>query len=499
MTVAPASGMDALMAAWRWDPVLFVQQNFGVEPYPWQVPVLQAFGDGNVPKMRIAMQACAGPGKTAVLAWCAWNFLSCYGRPGLHPKGAVVSETSDNLYMNLWPELALWRGRSAWLDGLFEQTSEVIRSKDPKLSETWCLYARSWPRSANPDEQGRTLSGVHSPFVLFLIDESGIVPPAVLRAADQTFTRKDVEFGRIMQAGNPLSRKGMLYAAAVTLREQWRVFVVTGDPDDPNRAEQVDIEEVREAIRIYGRDHAWVKAYYLGQFPDADFNALLAPEEVEASFKRAPRENEFSFAPKVLGADIAFSGDDRTVIIRRQGCIVHPPMVLRVPEPTDVAIRIAQEWTTWGADACFIDNSGGFGTGVVNALRQAGFSPIPIQFAGKPIDPVYANKRAEMWFAMRDWVRAGGALPKEPAGWVRELTEPTYTQSMSSGKTILEDKTLIKKRLNFSPDLADALALTFAAPVSAKESRTDYEWNRLTHRPQVAVEDMDPLGLKGRW
>ena len=46
---------------------------------------------------------------------------------------------------------------------------------------------------------------------------------------------------------------------------------------------------------------------------------------------------------------------------------------------------------------------------------------------------------------------------------VAELTTPTYT--FSNGKILLEDKDLVKKRLGRSPDLADALALTFAFPV----------------------------------
>lgn len=485
----PLDPLALKLRMWRDDPVLFVREALGVEKIDdWQIDALRAYGDPSKARSRLAMQACAGPGKTAVLAWIGWHFISCFFDPNqAPPKGAVVSETSNNLDMNLWPEMSRWR--TPWLEASFEQTSEIIRSKDPRYHHSWCLHKASWPRAANPDEQGRTLSGVHGAFTLFLIDESGIIPPAVLRAAEQSLSEDPKIFGRIVQAGNPLSRKGMLYAASVTLREKWNVIPITGDPDDPKRATRVNIDEARDNIALFGRDNPWVKSYILGQFPDADFNALLSPEDVEAAFARAPRTNEFDFAPKILGVDIAFSGGDRTVILRRQGCIVYPPLVLRVNEPTDVALRVAQEWQAFGADACFIDNSGGFGTGVINALRQANFSPFPVQFAGKPNDPQYHNKRAEMWFLMRDWVKAGGALPKEPGGWMRELTEPLYTMAMTSGKTVMEDKMLVKKRLNgLSPDLADALALTFAQPVQPSRGPMveDYRWNR---GPSIAVMD----------
>jgi hypothetical protein len=82
-----------------------------------------------------------------------------------------------------------------------------------------------------------------------------------------------------------------------------------------------------------------------------------------------------------------------------------------------------------------------------------------VQFGGAPLDPRYRNRRAEMWLEMAKWVRAGGALPWMPE-LIAELTVPTY--SFSGGKFILEEKDQIKKRLGRSPDLADALALTFA-------------------------------------
>jgi hypothetical protein len=66
-----------------------------------------------------------------------------------------------------------------------------------------------------------------------------------------------------------------------------------------------------------------------------------------------------------------------------------------------------------------------------------------------------------MWFLLRDWVRAGGSLPKDDQ-LLRELTAPTYT--FHGGKFRLEEKDKIKARLGSSPDRGDALALTLAIP-----------------------------------
>lgn len=62
---------------------------------------------------------------------------------------------------------------------------------------------------------------------------------------------------------------------------------------------------------------------------------------------------------------------------------------------------------------------------------------------------------------MAEWVKRGAALPPIPE-LVGELVTPTYT--FLNGKFLLEPKDQVKVRLGRSPDLADALALTFAIP-----------------------------------
>ncbi len=100
------------IAAWRKDPVRFVRENFGVEPDKWQHRALRAVAANNKREVRLALQACAGPGKSAVLAWLGWWALSCFGEVGHHPNGAAISMTGDNLatvYGRSWPSGAIGR------------------------------------------------------------------------------------------------------------------------------------------------------------------------------------------------------------------------------------------------------------------------------------------------------------------------------------------------------------------------------------------------------
>jgi len=475
---------QARIRLWREDPVQFVRDNFQVEPDAWQVEVLRAFADPK--KQRISEQACAGPGKSAAMAWCGLNFLTCYADRGQHPNGAAMSITQDNLKDNLWKEFAVWINRSPFLRAAFVWTKERIFAKDHP--ETWFISARSWSKSADSEVQGRTLSGLHSKFVLYLIDESGDIAPPVLRAAEQGLS--NCAWGKILQAGNPTSTNGILYLAATSQRHLWHVVTINGDPDDSNRSPRIDINWAREQINLYGRDNPWVMAYILGKFPPSSMNTLLGPEEVEAAMKRTMKEDGFNWSQKRLGIDVARFGDDRTVIFPRQGLMAFRPVVLRQARTTDIAARVAMAKNEWGSEMEFVDDSGHWGHGVIDNLLAAGHSPQAVFFEGKSIDPRYRNKRTEMWLEMADWVKRGGCLPNIPE-LVRELTAPTYT--FVNGVFQLEPKDLLKKRIGVSPDLADALALTFALPempgsnrllqsVTGGSSKVQHEWDPYAER-----------------
>ena len=103
---------------WRASPATMVRELFKTEPDRWQEDALESFPTSR----RIAMKACAGPGKTAVLAWLGWNFLLT--RP--HPKIGATSISGANLKSNLWAELARWYHQSDLLRSQFEFTKSLI-------------------------------------------------------------------------------------------------------------------------------------------------------------------------------------------------------------------------------------------------------------------------------------------------------------------------------------------------------------------------------------
>ena len=287
---------------WREHPAQMVRELFHVEPDPWQEEALEAFPRNQ----RIAMKACKGPGKTAVLSWCAWNFLLT--RP--QPKVLATSISGDNLADGLWTEMALWRSKCPLLEHLFEWTKTRIFAKEHP--ETWWMAARTWSQSADKSQQANTLAGRHADYILFLLDESGGIPDAVMVAAEAALS--SCKEGHIVQAGNPTHLSGPLYRAVAQESHLWKVIEITGDPDDPKRSNRISKKWAQEEIDRWGREHPYVLVNVFGRFPPSSFNALIGPDDIRASFNRTYRNWDLQGQPKIMGIDVARFGDDSSVI-----------------------------------------------------------------------------------------------------------------------------------------------------------------------------------------
>ena len=226
------------------------------------------------------------------------------------------------------------------------------------------------------------------------------------------------------------------------------------------------IDEKELASSKATQSAAQYRQEWLCDFSAASDNVLIGIDLVSQACQRVITEVDVAGAPRIIGVDVARYGDDRSVIQRRQGLAAFPPMVMQGISNMDLASRVAAEINSWQPDAVFID--AGRGEGTIDRLRQLGFSIIEVNFGGKPISDKYANKRTEMYDGLTKWLLAGGCIPNHPE-LKTDLATPTYSFS-AAGKMVLESKDDIKKRGLRSPDLSDALALTFAMPVVPKAS-----------------------------
>lgn len=452
-------GLDSkTLLEWRLHPGLMVRELFGAVPDAWQDEVLAKFPQ----RQRQAMSAAKGPGKSALLAWLGWNFLLTR----TYPKIAATSITADTLADTLWAEMAKWQAKSPLLQALFQWEKKRIFYKS--APENWFMTARSWSRTANAEQQGNTLAGLHADNIMFLIDEVGGVPDAVMAAAEAALAScKD---GHLVIAGNPTHLSGPLYRASTSERHLWDMTNITGDPDDPMRSPRISVQWAREQIQKYGKDNPWVLVNVFGKFPPGSINALIGPEEVAEAMRRVIPDDAYESAARVLGVDVARFGGDSSVIFPRQGLRAFPPLQYRGIDSLQGAGLVARKWLDWEADACFVDDTGGFGSGWIDNLVGLGHKPIGIHFASRASDPRYHNKRAEMAFDTVEWIKGGASLPNIPE-LAAALTSTTYSFSKQSGALIIEDKDLVKSKIGYSPDHFDALVLTHAEPVISPRRR----------------------------
>lgn len=246
----------------------------------------------------------------------------------------------------------------------------------------------------------------------------------------------------------------------------------TGGPDwfsrsytvyETDALDPAEVEDMRQSMAPQSFERE-----LLCSFDVPGVNQLISTFDVVEAQRRHLQPEDYRHAPKIIGVDPARFGDDRSVIIGRQGLKAEPPIILQGFDNAALVDRIIDYKNRWGADAIFCD--AGQGAGIIDFLRRLGHDCVEVWFNGKPLDPQYYDKRTEIWCEMAETLPMM-ALPPDPKGEMkRDLTAPTYSFVRDSKKR-LESKEDIKKRILVSPDIGDALAVTWAQPVQVKSHR----------------------------
>ncbi len=222
-------------------------------------------------------------------------------------------------------------------------------------------------------------------------------------------------------------------------------------------------EEELSTMRANMTDQQW-RQEMLCDFDASVDETLISIDQVRGALGRHLPDMVFQNEPKVMGVDVALGGGDLTAIQTRQGLAAFAPNLMNLSDTQRIADIVAHSIDVFQPDAVFVDGSGGYGAGVINRLEALHYTVTGVQFGGEPSDPRYTNKRTEMWWKVKQWIEKGGALPNDRR-YLIDLTGPRYDYKNTRGKLALESKDHMRARGIASPDLGDALALTFAYPV----------------------------------
>ncbi|MFN9970796.1 MAG: terminase, partial [Phycisphaerae bacterium] len=262
---------------------------------------------------------------------------------------------------------------------------------------------------------------------------------------------------------NPRRNEGYFFEAFHAKRNFWVTQNI-----DAREVEDTDKAVYQQIIDEYGENSPQAKIEVYGQFPDEGDDQFISPHIVDAAIRRDRYQDQY--APRVVGVDPARSGADSTVIVVRQG---RDLVAVRRYQGEDTMATVGRviDAIEEFRPALVVLDEGGLGYGILDRLKEQRYKVVRgVNFSWKSKTPaMYANKRAELWGLMRDWLQTA-SLPNDRQ-LKADLTAP-HQKPNSTGSIQLESKKDMKSRGLPSPDAADALACTFAYPVAEREART---------------------------
>ncbi len=450
-------------------------------PDQWQRETLRRVGDalragGDAGAIiREAIASGHGIGKSAFVAWIILWAMCTFE----DTRGVVTANTENQLKTKTWSELAKWfqtMNCRHW----FELTATAIFAKDPVHQKTWRVDMSPWS-----ERNTEAFQGLHNKRkrVLLIFDEASAIPPAIWDAAEGALTDENTQIIWCV-FGNPTRNTGKFRECFGKYKHRWEHHQI-----DSRTARMTNKTQIGQWIEDYGEDSDFVRVRVKGQFPRSGSSQLISAETVEKAKKQQYEPFSYSFAPILIGVDVARFGDDQTIIYVRQGLHTHEVRKFRGLDTMETASRVAESIRKYRTGSIgisvFIDGVG-IGAGVVDRLNQLGYGSIIInvEVGRAALDSrMYFNLRAECWNKMRLWLEAGGSIPDDDQGLYDSLTGPEYGYD-NKERLQLEKKEDIKARGLASPDEGDALAITFAYPVSVQDFEDSEEEERDDYRPR---------------
>lgn len=485
------SEWQVLRGIWRADPLKYARQRLGMNPTTQQAEMLEAIRPEGA---KVSARAGHGVGKSTSVSAAIWWMLECFD----YPKIPCTAPTASQLRDVLWSELGKWARYSGeqsrksdlpeelWLTSLFNINQDRIADKG--APDQWFAVART-ARKENPDAlQGFHASGLTisddgtgikevgtGGQIMFVVEEASGVDDAIFEVAEGALSSHGA---RLLMVGNPTKNTGYFARSHKQDRGDFTTlhFACANSP-------LVDPTYRTRLVRKFGEGSNVVRVRADGEFPKQDDDTLMSLEDVEACIDREimPGGGE-----RRLGVDVARYGNDRTAFVLRQGNVVER-CIIKAKQDTMTtagdAIAYAREW---GADRIFVDECG-LGAGVVDRLRELKQPVVGVNVAdaapesarkyqtadGRKIlaDAPPKRLRDHLWQEMARWVRED--LPtfrdmdrdnaEDLSG---ELASIKYAMD-SSGQLVVESKDQMKARGLRSPDIADALGLTFSPDTSS--------------------------------
>lgn len=394
----------------------------------------------------IAIKSGHGVGKTTLEAWITLWFLTCYP----NCRVPITAPTEDQLTKILWPEISKWLNKSE-LRFLITWSKSLVYVNGEEQT-AFAVY-----RTASKPE---ALQGFHEGNILFILEEASGIADEIWEPMEGALTTGNA---RAICLGNPTRPEGNFYKAFTDDVAFWKQF--TFSCVNSRQVSKAYVERMRAK---YGEESDVYRVRVLGEFPKQVTDAFIPLFLCERSLSLQVEHNPVL----KMGVDVARFGDDKTVWLIRGGGQLKYARQRQTLDTMEIAgetIALAKQ-NQIAPENIFIDEIG-IGAGVIDRLHELSFPVIPVNNASEPIDKeTYVNRRAEIWGVVKqELLNKSLNLQIESdefeltADLCGELASPKY-KFTSKGQYQLESKDDMKRRGVQSPNIADALTLTYFYP-----------------------------------
>jgi hypothetical protein len=396
--------------------------------------------------IRDATASGHGIGKSTEVAWIILWAMST--RRDL--AGWVTANTQTQLKSKTWRELSLWHKRAInqhW----FKWTATRFYQVDNP--DTWGIDAIPWT-----EHNSEAFAGLHAQHVLMIMDEGSGIADIIFDVANGAMTTPRAMW---FVFGNPTQNTGSFHECFHKMKHRWTTRNI-----DARRCKMTNKEEFRKWAQDYGEDSDFFRVRVRGEFPHRASNQLISTEAVNAARARKLPESDYIYQHLHIGCDPARFGDDESVISARQGRKHVAMKAFRGLDNMQLGAQVAAMYNEYRAQgrpmgAIFVDGIG-LGAGVVDYLNMLGYPVIDVNVGKSAEDPLYYNKRVEIWVRGKEWLDAGADIIDDP-DLAEQMTCVEYEFTKLKHQLDIDSKDVIKniKKLS-SPDRVESLFLTFA-------------------------------------
>lgn len=533
------------------DPALWGSDRLGEFWWSKQREILESVRDNRY----TAVPSCHNAGKSFIAARAIAKWID------MHPPGeafvVTTAPTAAQVSAILWREIGKAHKKGS-LPG------HITGAGYPqwKLDGELVGYGR---KPADYDDSA--FQGIHARFVLVVLDEAGGIPPSLYDAADALATNENA---RVLAIGNPDDPTSH-FATICKPDSGWHVIRIDGliTPNmteervarllEPGQCKQCrDIgasepllarlfreeglaystEDVPDDVRpmllsplwVEERLHRWVgrvsasdslahaasqsalfTAKVRGQFPTSSSEGVIPLGWIERAMQRysdwVEQGRPEPHGRHIIGADIAGTGKDESCLAIRRGDTILELKKFPHADTMEVTGQIAAHITD--PDSYPVVDAIGVGAGVVDRLREQGYSPLAFvaSHSAKGLKDRsgefgFQNLRSAAWWNLRELLdpSRGATLALPPSEMLKaDLSAPRW-RVLSKGVIAVEGKDDIRKRLGRSTDEGDAVVQSTwpdATPIdTGAVNEGALSW---WEDAEDGVLSWNVEGLAGRW